>query len=118
MGRLHTIWTHIRHHKYLVTIFFFVLLLGFLGENSVWSLYQRNCEIQALEVEKQGYIDQYNHDTEELNDLLNNPDAAERVARERYHMKRPDEDVFVVLSHKDKTESADTLNTSTDASAQ
>ena len=38
----------------------------------------------------------YNADTEALNDLLNSPEAVERVARVNLYMRTPDEDVYVI----------------------
>ena len=38
---------------------------------------------------------QYEEDTETLKELMNDPDAMEKVAREKYLMKKPNEDVFI-----------------------
>ena len=34
-------------------------------------------------------------DTEKLKELTTNPEALEKIAREKYLMKKPDEDIFV-----------------------
>ena len=46
-----------------------------------------------MEIEK--YRKQYEEDTEKLKELTTNPEALEKIAREKYLMKKPDEDIFV-----------------------
>ena len=41
------------------------------------------------------YVRIYERDMKQLHDLKTDPGALEKIARERYFMKRPDEDVFV-----------------------
>ena len=41
------------------------------------------------------YRKQYEEDTEKLKELTTNPEALEKIAREKYLMKKPDEDIFV-----------------------
>ena len=45
------------------------------------------------EIEK--YRKQYEEDTEKLKEMTTNPEALEKIAREKYLMKKPDEDIFV-----------------------
>jgi len=108
MGKLRSIWLFIRRHKYLVTIIFFAIMIGFVGENSIWSRHRLTQEIEALKMEREGYIEQFKRDSAELHNLLHNPEAAEKMARERYLMKRPDEEIYVFLDH-DPNAKADTV---------
>jgi cell division protein FtsB len=39
--------------------------------------------------------------------LESNPKAVEKIARERYHMKRPNEDVFVFVGETEELEFED-----------
>ena len=41
------------------------------------------------------YRKQYEEDTEKLKELTTNPEALEKIAREKYLMKKSDEDIFV-----------------------
>ena len=52
-------------------------------------------EISALNSEIEKYRKQYEEDTEKLKELTTNPEALEKIAREKYLMKKPDEDIFV-----------------------
>ena len=41
------------------------------------------------------YRADYEENTKKLNELSSNPDAIEQIAREKYLMKKPNEDIYV-----------------------
>ena len=69
--------------------------IGFLDENSLIQRVKHRSEISALNSEIEKYRKQYEEDTEKLKELTTNPEALEKIAREKYLMKKPDEDIFV-----------------------
>ena len=95
MSKLMTIWTYIRKHKYLITIAAFLVIIVFLDENSLIQRAQHQQEINTLNAEIKKYRKQYEEDTEKLKELTNNPEAMEKIAREKYLMKKPNEDIFI-----------------------
>jgi len=95
MGKLQSLWTTIRRHKYLVTTILFLLIIGVLDENSLLRRYMHQREIAALKAEIKEYTDKFNEDTRKLDEINNNPKAIEKIAREKYLMKTPDEDIFI-----------------------
>ena len=95
MSKLGTLWNYVRRHKYLITIVSFLVIIVFLDENSLIQRAQHRREIQTLTSEIEKYREQYERDTEMLKELMNNPEAMEKVAREKYLMKKPNEDVFI-----------------------
>lgn len=95
MGRLLTIWSYIRKYKYVAAALVFLLIIGVLDENSLWVRYGRKSEIANLRHEIEKYEAQYDAETAKLEALKNDPEAVERMAREVYLMKRPNEDVYV-----------------------
>lgn len=95
MSRLLTIWNYVRRHKYLLTVLLFIVVIGFLDENSLIRRISHRNEISTLNSEIKKYRKQYEDDTEKLKELTTNPEALEKIAREKYLMKKPDEDVFV-----------------------
>ena len=95
MSKLGTLWNYVRRHKYLITIVSFLAIIVFLDENSLIQRAQHRREIQTLTSEIEKYRKQYEQDTETLKELMNNPEAMEKVAREKYLMKKPNEDVFI-----------------------
>ena len=98
MGRLQNIAISIknfRYSKYLITIALFVIIVVFVDENSLMNQQERSEEIERLQEEISILKAQYEEDTRKLNSL-SEYDHIVRMAREKYFMKRPDEDVFVV----------------------
>ena len=60
---------------------------------------------KALRQEIANYKRQYDEADKKIVDLENNPKAVEKIARERYHMKRANEDVFVFVGEPTETAS-------------
>ena len=90
-----TIWTYIRKHKYLITIAAFLVIIVFLDENSLIQRAKHQQEINTLNSEIEKYRKQFEEDTEKLKELTSNPEAMEKIAREKYLMKKPNEDIFI-----------------------
>ena len=61
---------------------------------TIWLLLRRQ-EMASLKAEIKRYTLQYEEDTRRLEELNNNPEAIEKIARERYLMKTEDEDIFI-----------------------
>ena len=95
MSKLLTVWKYIRQHKYLITIVIFLIIIIFLDENNLLRRAQHKYEISELKSEIERYREQYEHDTKLLEELSNNPEALEKIAREKYLMKKPNEDIFI-----------------------
>ncbi|ERI86199.1 septum formation initiator [Bacteroides pyogenes F0041] len=95
MGTLVSIWSYIRRHKYMITIGIFVCIIGFLDENSLYRRLKYEREISQLKKEIEKYKAEYEESTEKLNELQTNPEAIEQIAREKYLMKKPNEDIYV-----------------------
>ena len=57
--------------------------------------YKHRQEINTLTSEIQKYREQFEEDTRKLKELTSNPEALEKIAREKYLMKRPEEDIFI-----------------------
>ena len=59
MSKLLTIWNYIRHHKYMITVLIFMVVIGFLDENSLIRRVKHRSEISALNSEIEKYRKQY-----------------------------------------------------------
>ena len=95
MSNLLTIWEFIGKHKYLITVWAFAAIIGFLDENSAIRRIGYTREISRLQSEIEKYRADYEENTKKLNELSSNPDAIEQIAREKYLMKKPNEDIYV-----------------------
>lgn len=100
MDRLSTFWGFIRRHKYGVVIVIFALLIGVVGENSLWQRYKYRSELRHLRADIRKYTEMYEHDTRYLQEMNTNPELMTKIAREEYFMKTDDEDVFVIETPK------------------
>jgi cell division protein FtsB len=71
--------------------------MGFFDQNDFISLYQIKKELRELETNKTYYRHQIKETEKDLTDLLTNDDNLERYAREKYLMKKDNEDIFVIV---------------------
>lgn len=95
MGKLSATWEFMGKHKYWITILAFGVIIGILDENSMIRRVGYAREISRLQNEIEEYRADYEENTERLNELSTNPDAIEQIAREKYLMKKPNEDIYV-----------------------
>ena len=100
MDKLITNWSFICRRKYLITVVAFAVIIGFLDENSLFRRLAYEREISQLKEEIEKYRADYEENTKRLNELNSNPDAIEQVAREKYLMKKPNEDIYVFEDNK------------------
>jgi cell division protein FtsB len=82
-------------HKYLITLAIFGVIVGFIDENSAIRRLGYKREIMQLNEEIEKYRAEYEESTEKLNELSSNPEMLEKIAREKYLMKKPNEDIYV-----------------------
>lgn len=97
-----TLWQLITRFKYQITIILGILIVGFLDEDSIIKNIELEYQISDLKEEIAKYEQRYQKDSEELKELQRDPNEISRIARERYFMKKDDEDIFV-LSTDEKT---------------
>jgi len=84
-------------NKYVLTLIGFTIWMLFVDDRDFYVTYfkQRN-ELNALMISKQYYEQQISTTQEELGQLKVNAATIEKYAREKYRMKRDNEDLFVV----------------------
>ncbi|MDP6922225.1 MAG: septum formation initiator family protein [Lutibacter sp.] len=82
-------------NRYMVTLVFFIVWMTFFDENSWLTQLKFNKEIDKLEREKDYYKSQIEQD-KALIEKLNDQEALETFAREKYHMKKEHEAVFII----------------------
>ena len=95
MSKLLTVWGYVRRRKYLITILGFLVIIVFLDDNSLIQRAKHRAEIETLKSEIEKYRQQFEEDTRKLKELTANPEAMEKIAREKYLMKKPNEDIFI-----------------------
>lgn len=105
MSKIHSVWLFMRRHKYLLTILIIVLIVGVVDEDSFLNRHPRRVRIDMLRQEIANYKRQYDEADTKIRELENNPKAVEKIARERYLMKRANEDVFVFVGEEEEATS-------------
>lgn len=82
-------------NRYFYTLFIFLIWLGFIDHNNLIQrvkLKQENVKLQKI---KQSYIDDIKKTEEEMK-ALEDKEYLEKLAREKYLMKKKNEDIFIV----------------------
>jgi cell division protein DivIC len=92
-------------NKYFISFAAFCVVLLFLDKNDFFTQYDRRNELKELQQSKQYYTTQVAAERKELEALKNNPATVEKYAREKYLMKRDNEEVFLVSEKYDATQS-------------
>ncbi|AMC10723.1 septum formation initiator [Lutibacter profundi] len=82
-------------NKYVIILSIFIVWMVFLDENSMLNHREFNKEINKLKNEKKYYKTQIKQDRELINKLKNNTEL-EKFAREEYHMKKENEEIYLI----------------------
>lgn len=90
-------------NKFLLAGLAFIVVMLFLDRNDLFTQLDRAQELNNLEKSKQYYRDETAKQKKELEALKNDPAALERFAREKYLMKKDDEDLFLIPEKKEET---------------
>jgi cell division protein FtsB len=90
-------------NKYLVTGIAFAIWMLFFDRNDITLQLKRVHELNKLE-KSERLMDKQIADTKQELDLLKtNPETLEKYAREKYMMKKDNEDLFIIISDSSST---------------
>jgi cell division protein FtsB len=85
-------------NKYILTILIFFIWLLLLDSNNLIARYKEIRELHKLRNDREYYIKKIEVDKRKLRELKTDDDNLEKFAREQYQMKKPDEDVYIILT--------------------
>jgi cell division protein FtsB len=85
-------------NKYLLTVIIFILWLLFFDSNNLISKYKEIKNLNKLRAEREYYIRKIADDKKKLHELKTDDLNLEKFAREQYRMKKPDEDIYIILT--------------------
>jgi Septum formation initiator len=91
-----TILRKILLNRYLLALAAFGVWMAFFDKNDFFAQRHRAGELDELNEKIEYYKEQIQLTKKELQALDNDPAMLEKYAREKYYMKRPNEEVFVV----------------------
>lgn len=84
-------------NKYVFTFIVFIVWLFFFDQNNWIAQMQYQFELNKLDNEREFYEEEIKIVTQDLKELQTNPKSLEKFAREKYLMKKDNEEVFVLI---------------------
>ncbi|MFN5317787.1 MAG: septum formation initiator family protein [Bacteroidia bacterium] len=82
-------------NRYIVAVSVFLVWVMFLDQNSLISQYQQNKELMKLKKEKRYYQVEIKKTKAQLDELFTDLHSLEKFARERYLMKKENEELWI-----------------------
>lgn len=82
-------------NKFFIVLVVLISWLLYFDKNDVFTQYELVKKCNKLNAERDYYIAEIEKNKMEINELQNNSKSLETFAREKYLMKKDDEDVFV-----------------------
>ncbi len=86
--------------KLLINRYFLIgvafLLLIILGENSIVYSYKLHKQLNEMKTKKEFYIEEIKQDSINIIRLKTDMEAVEKYGREKYLMKKDNEDIFII----------------------
>ena len=83
--------------KYFIAVVAFAVWMLFFDKNDMLSQFEYRTEVKKLQEEKDFYLKETVDVKKDLSEIDSNLNTAEKFAREKYFMKKDNEDVFVVV---------------------
>lgn len=85
-------------NKYMWVGLAFIVWVSFLDQNSLVDQYDLAQQKKGLETDKAYYLSQIQQNKKELSELVTNMESLEKFGREKYLMKKDNEEIFVFTS--------------------
>lgn len=85
-------------NKYLLTLVGLLVWVMFFDKNDLSTQIKLRQEVKQLEEEKNYFTHEISGITSDIKELTTNPKTLEKFAREKYLMKRDNEDIFVIVN--------------------
>ena len=94
----------LKYNKYIVVLALGIFIVGFLGDNSVVAHLRNKVRIGELKKEVARNLAITKKNQEQIDKMYTDLKTVEKVGRERYFMKKDDEDIFVLSDDMSATE--------------
>ena len=95
-------------NKYFISVVAIIVWVAFFDKNDLMSQYELRQKLHQLRTERYYYEDEIEKSKNDMNELRTNPANLEKFAREKYLMKKDNEEIFVIV--KDSTKGAKPVN--------
>jgi cell division protein FtsB len=84
-------------NKYAIAVLAFLFWMLFFDRNSVINQFGLLSSLKGLKQQKEYYTHELKSDSVALNTLMSSEEELEKFAREKYLMKRDNEDIFLII---------------------
>ena len=89
-------------NKYLILLLLFIFWIVFLDDYNLINQNKMKNNVDDLKEQKEFYISEIKSDSTELSNLKNDSEEQERFAREKFLMKKNNEDIFILRENEDE----------------
>lgn len=89
-------------NKYVLTIVIFIIWILLFDSNNLIARYKEMRELHKLRIDREYYVEKIEKDRKKLHELKTDNQNLEKFAREQYRMKRPDEDLYIILTPQEE----------------
>jgi cell division protein FtsB len=83
-------------NKYWIAVIVGVVFTFIVGENNIFNRISHHRQIRRLQSEINYYTQQKEANLQKLKELHSDNESLEKLAREEYHMVKPDEELFII----------------------
>lgn len=87
-------------NRYVIAVLVLVGWITFFDGNDIWTTWKNQRELARMEDRKEWYAKEIERTREQLHELSSDKALLEKFARERYLMKRDNEDIFVLVEER------------------
>lgn len=87
-------------NRYSIAVLAVVGWVLLFDQNDAWTTIKNRRELGRMEEQKEWYSAEIQRTKEQLNEISSDKELLEKFARERYLMKRDNEDIFVLVPEK------------------
>lgn len=95
-------WLRFLWNKYLIVTLLFGIWMFFFDQNSFFIHRELDEQISELENDRKIYQEKLEKETLQIHQIKTNPNAIEKIAREKHYLKKENEDVFIIDEQKIK----------------
>jgi len=88
-------WIRVLSNKYVIILLLFLAWMVFFDTNSYFIHKELNDDINALEQTKDFYREEIVNDKRFI-EKMKDSDEVEKYAREKYYLKRENEDIYII----------------------
>ena len=88
-------------NRYVITLVVFAVWLAFFDQHNMINQVKLKAELYRLEQDREYYQREIVEIRDDLEELLSDNRKLEKFARERYYMKRSNEDIFVFVEEEE-----------------